>query len=77
MLVGPADVNPVFASVFGNAVSIRDIGLIVIQLNDAYVTGDRSLTVWGVANSRVIGTAVTANWINASGLPDQPQRFEY
>jgi len=75
VLVGPPGANPVFASVFGKALTSSDLGFIVIQLNDAYLTGDRSLTVWGVANSRVIDTEASASWITESGLPDQPQRF--
>ncbi|MCI0781358.1 MAG: hypothetical protein J4N93_08700, partial [Chloroflexi bacterium] len=77
VLVGPSAENPVYASVFGNAVTSRDLGFVVIQVNDAYVTGDKSLVVWGVASWRVLDTEASVTWITESGLPDQPKRFLY
>ncbi|MCI0798766.1 MAG: hypothetical protein J4O06_08280, partial [Chloroflexi bacterium] len=77
VLVGPSAANPVYASVFGNAVTSRDLGFVVIQVNDAYVTGDKSLVVWGVASWRVLDTEASVTWITESGLPDQPKRFLY
>ncbi|MCH8281940.1 MAG: hypothetical protein IIC96_14810 [Chloroflexi bacterium] len=77
VLVGPSADNPVYASVFGNAVTSRDLGFVVIQVNDAYVTGDKSLIVWGVASWRVLDTEASVTWIADSGLPDQPKRFLY
>ena len=77
VLVGPSDTNPVFAAVFGNAVTSRDLGFVVIQFDEAYVTGEKSLVVWGVASWRVLDTEASTSWIADSGLPVQPQRFLY
>ena len=54
----------------------RDLWFIVIQFNDAYLTGDMSLSMWGVASWRVSDTEAGADWVSKNGLAQQTTRFQ-
>ena len=76
VLVGGQYANPIYEAIFGDALSDRDEGYIVVRTSASHNFGGRQRDVWGIAGWSETDTLQAAAYVIEKGLPSGDVRIK-